>query len=253
MSLFLVAFAALNLAAAASLPAAADPTAPTQLHIAFAGASDVRVAWKTAAAAPSACAWGPTSASMTSNATGASVEYLPGHGFHHAVKLSPLSASTTYFYSCGGSAPRAIVTAPPAGAPASFSAMIFGDWGYLDSTLRPPSIPVDGMQTNWSASLTRELLETLGPNGPGGAAASYNFSWIVGDIAYADDSRFTRASSSTSPTSPCTTGSFSGTRTSARPFLSWSRSATMASNARNAHARTHATGPLTVHCATPPT
>ena len=68
--------------------------------------------------------------------------------------------------------------------------MIFGDWGYLDSTLRPPSIPVDGMQANWSASLTRELLETLGPNGPGGAAASYNFSWIVGDIAYADDSAF---------------------------------------------------------------
>lgn len=191
-SLLLVAasFAALNLAAAASLPAAADPTAPTQLHIAFAGGADVRVGWKTDAAAPSACLWGATAAGMTANATGTSVEYLPGHGFHHAVKLSPLSASTAYVYSCGGSAPRTFVTAPPAGAPANFSAMIFGDWGYLDSTLRNPTISVDGMEKNWSASLTRELLETLGPNGPGGVGASYDFTWLVGDIAYADDGAF---------------------------------------------------------------
>ena len=172
---------------ALALAGGANATTPTQLHLALAGGADVRVAWRTAAAAPSACSWGPTNASMPFAATGASVEYLPGHGFHHAVKLAPLSPSTVYWYSCGGSAPTSFTTAPPAGAPANFSAVIFGDWGYLDSTLRPPSIPVDGMDVNWTASLTRELLETLGPNGPGGAAASNDFTWIVGDIAYADD------------------------------------------------------------------
>ena len=186
------AFLSLAVAAAAAPLAPALPPAPsapsanstpTQLHIAFAGGADVRVAWRTAAAAPSTCVWGATNASMTSSAGGASVEYLPGHGFHHIVKLSPLLASTSYVYSCGGSAPRAFTTAPPVGAPANFSAVVFGDWGYLDSARRAPSIPVGGIDANWSASLTRELLETLGPNGPGGVDASNDFTWIVGDIA----------------------------------------------------------------------
>ena len=185
--------AALTAAAAAASPLAPAPASvpsnstPTQLHIAFAGGADVRVAWRTAASAPSTCVWGASSGSMTHSADGASVEYLPGHGFHHITKLSPLLASTSYVYSCGGSAPRSFTTAPPAGPPANFSALLFGDWGYLDSSRRAPSIPVGGIDANWSASLTRELLETLGPNGPGGADLANAFTWIVGDIAYADD------------------------------------------------------------------
>ena len=193
-AIFAMAAAASLAAAAASSPLAPAPasapsnsTTPTQLHIAFAGGADVRVAWRTSSSAPSTCVWGASSGSMTHSADGASVEYLPGHGFHHITKLSPLLASTSYVYSCGGSAPRSFTTAPPAGAPANFSAVIFGDWGYLDSVLRPPSIPVGGIDANWSASLTRELLETLGPNGPGGADLANDFTWIVGDIAYADD------------------------------------------------------------------
>ena len=164
-----------------------NDTAPTQLHLAFAGADGVRVAWRTNASAPSACVWGANSSSMPHAASGASVEYLPGRGFHHAVRLAPLAPATRYAYSCGGSAPRSFATPPAAGEPAAFSAMVFGDWGYLDSNRRLPSIPVGGIDANWSASLTRELIESLGPNGAGGEAASFDFQWIVGDIAYADD------------------------------------------------------------------
>jgi len=72
-------------------------------------------------------------------------------------------------------------TSPPVGVPAKFSSSIFGDWGYLDSITRNPSIHIGGIDKNWSATLSRELLESLN-----NAGRLDNY-WIVGDIAYADD------------------------------------------------------------------
>ena len=94
-----------------------------------------------------------------------------------AARLGPLAPATTYYYSCGGSPVNSFVSAPAKGQPANFSQLIFGDWGWLDSTLRPPSIPVGGIDKNWSASLTRELINSLQ------AQDAFDHWWIVGDIA----------------------------------------------------------------------
>lgn len=61
------------------------------------------------------------------------------------------------------------------------SAAIFGDWGYLDSKSRP-TLDVGGLEKNWSASLTRQLLQKLQDEN------AIDFVWNVGDIGYADDS-----------------------------------------------------------------
>ena len=75
------------------------------------------------------------------------------------MKLGPLIAATKYFYSCGNSSIQEFNTAPVKGYPANFSAMIFGDWGYLDSVQRP-SLPVGaGIQKNWRYFNTSFLLK----------------------------------------------------------------------------------------------
>jgi hypothetical protein len=42
-------------------------------------------------------------------------------------------------------------------------------------------LPVAGLQKNWSASLSRELISSLQ------SAGALQQAWVVGDIAYADD------------------------------------------------------------------
>jgi hypothetical protein len=168
---------------AASWPASAalasEDATPRQLHLAFAGADGVRVAWATnSSAANSTCVFGTSPGGLTRASTGPRVKcYMPGRGCHHSARLGPLAPATTYHYSCGGSPVNSFVSAPAKGQPANFSQLIFGDWGWLDSTLRPPSIPVGGIDKNWSASLTRELINTLQ------AQDAFDHWWIVGDIA----------------------------------------------------------------------
>jgi len=160
----------------------ASPTDPWQYHLAYAGAHDMRVNYVTNSSSPTSCKYGLSPSAMTL-VNGTSHQYLPVlGGFHHSVKLSPLAASTVYYYTCGTSTTTfSFKTSPPVGVPASFSMSVFGDWGYLDSITRNPSIPTGGIDKNWSATLTRELLESLNN---AGRIDSY---WIVGDIAYADD------------------------------------------------------------------
>jgi len=54
--------------------------------------------------------------------------------------------------------------------------------GWESSAERGSPIPVGGLDANWSATLSRELMETLKNQG------AFDLAWIVGDIAYADDS-----------------------------------------------------------------
>ena len=159
-----------------------SPTDPWQFHIAYAGAHDMRVNWVTNVSTSTSCRYGLSPTTMTTTTNGTSHQYLPVlGGYHHSVKLSPLSAYTVYYYSCGGGPTFSFITSPQEGIPAAFSMPIFGDWGYLDSKTRNPSIPTGGIDKNWSATLTRELLETLNNQN---RVDSY---WLVGDIAYADD------------------------------------------------------------------
>ena len=178
----------LLLATAAS---AADDFTVTLRHIALAGPGGMRVSWRTQNTSTSACTYGLSSASLNLTAVGAAaaVNYMPGHGYHHTVKLTGLAPSTTYFYRCGnasnpsGLSPIAsFKSAPPAAAPGgSFAALVFGDMGWLGSKERGSPIPVGGLDANWSATLSRELMET------GRKEGSYDLVFHVGDIGYQDD------------------------------------------------------------------
>lgn len=172
--------------AALGLAVAATAELPAQMHLAIAGTDGMRASWKTNSSAPSTCAWGLSANSLGNSATGTSVQYIDVGGFHHHVKMTGLSEATKYFYSCGdgtpsGSSPvRSFTTSP--GPTGTVSMAIFGDWGYLDSVQRPMAITAGGLQKNYSATLTRELLETLKN------AGEIDATWMVGDIGYADDS-----------------------------------------------------------------
>jgi hypothetical protein len=174
------------LSALCTAAAAAATTTPEQVHTAFATASSFRVAWTTNSSAPSVCAFGVSPTALTLNATGRSEQYLPGYGYHHSVLLAAPGGASAVYYRCGdGAAATTPVTrfALPPNASVPFSTMILGDWGWLDSQRAGgPMIPTGGLDANWSAVLTRELMESLFVNGSIGAT------WIVGDIAYADDS-----------------------------------------------------------------
>jgi hypothetical protein len=78
-------------AAAASATAAtsfrsADDATPRQLHLAFAGADGVRVAWATnSSAANSTCVFGTAPGGLTRASTGPKHAcYMPGRGCHHS-------------------------------------------------------------------------------------------------------------------------------------------------------------------------
>lgn len=171
----------------AAVAAAGPFVQPTQVHVAFADASSLRVAWKTDNATNATlCSYGAAPGSLTSSASGSSVSYLAGYGVHHTVRLSPLPAGwATVYYSCGDGAGAvtpvlSVARPPPPGDARPFRQAIFGDWGWLNSTVRP-TLNVGGLDANWTASFTQELIATLAAN------ASIDAVHIVGDIAYADD------------------------------------------------------------------
>lgn len=146
-----------------------------QVHIALAGKNGMRVAYFTPNATTSTqCAYGTTPTGLASLATGSASNYLPNAGLHHTVKLANLTEGSTYYYACGdGSAENTSATfsfvQPTSAAPTtgqSFGTLIFGDMGWLDSKRAGgPMLPVGGLDTNWSATLTRELSACRGGAG----------------------------------------------------------------------------------------
>lgn len=168
--------------------AAALDVIPRQLHLSLAGAdsgsSAVRVAYFTVNATASVCAWGPAGGPLNSSAEGSSVQYLTDGGWHHVVKMDGLAFGASYQYSCGNgsaSSPPVTFSAPLApGAAVPFQAIIFGDWGWQNSSVRSVMLPVGGLASNWTANPSFDLLASLAPNS--------SLLWMVGDIAYADDS-----------------------------------------------------------------
>ena len=121
------------------------------------------------------------------SATGTSKQYLAGYGYHHVVRLGGLSPATKYDYQCGNasatdglSAVHTFTSTKPPGQ--TSTSLIFGDMGWESSAERGSPLPVGGLETNWSATLSRELMERLNIQG------AYDLVWHVGDIGYADDS-----------------------------------------------------------------
>lgn len=185
-------FAVILLLALACIKAAAQ-AGPSQIHIAFAGnsfnATGMRVQWKTHNKTTPVCQYGLSPSNLTNSVVGESVEYYPGHGFHHHAKLHPLVHDTVYYYRCGTynnmSPIYNFVSSPKIGRkPEGFSAMIFGDMGLHDSEKRPMLIALEafGLFANWSASLSRDLIEKMHQE------KQIDFILHVGDIAYADNS-----------------------------------------------------------------
>ena len=172
--------------AAVAAVLAADIT-PQQVHIAFAGRDGMRVGWKTNVQAASTCRYGLSAAALNSTATGTSTSYFPGGGYHHVVRLGGLAAGKQYFYACGNTtAPGGLTptnsffSAASPGTPVN--ALVFGDMGYLGSAERGSPLPVGGLDTNWSATVSRELMETLRTE------KQFDLVWHTGDIGYSDDS-----------------------------------------------------------------
>ena len=170
--------AALSIAGGAAASSAAAPLAPvSQLHLALAADGEMRVSFKANTSAPLTCVYnGLTSAPSTVRS------YFPGGGYFHHVLLQGLAPSTTFTYACAGSASFAFTTPPPAAAFSPFNLAVFGDWGYLGSKERGPSIPAGGLSQNWSAVPVRELLEDLKD------AGKISLVLHTGDLIYADDS-----------------------------------------------------------------
>ena len=149
-----------------------------------------RVAWKTTdPTAQSVCLFG-RSLTMQHTATGWSSSYIPGGGYHHVAKLSPLPFDADIFYSCGDglqsmSPPRQFRTAPLASTSFQpFRMAIYGDMGWKGGKQRPtPLFPPGGVYANWSATQTQQLLTTLTLAQD---SSAIDLVWHVGDISYAD-------------------------------------------------------------------
>ena len=159
--------------------AAAVDVQARQVHLALAGDGAVRVAYFTVNASAATCSFGVAGGALNSTATGSTVSYLTDGGFHHVVRLSGLAPGVAYTYVCGApgatSPPATFTAAPAAGSAHAFSAVVFGDWGWLNSSVRGAMLPVGGLDSNWTASPAYELLGALAP--------AADLTWIVGDIA----------------------------------------------------------------------
>ena len=191
-----VLLSALSIAGAA---AAVDVQA-RQVHLALAGAGAVRVAYFTVNASAATCSFGVAGGALNSTVPGSTVSYLADGGFHHVVRLSGLAPGVAYTYVCGApgatSPPATFTAAPAAGSAHAFSAVIFGDWGWLNSSVRGAMLPVGGLDTNWTASPAYELLSALAP--------AADLTWIVGDIACVNPRRLSpsRGRSAAAPPRP---------------------------------------------------
>lgn len=129
------------------------------------------ISWATQGdTATSTVKYGTSPDNMSLIATGTSKTYYGNKFFHHTT-LEVLTPNTRYFYSCGdedgGFSNISTFNSAPSrsdGASGTFSASIFGDWGYGE---------------NGNAIATRSALENL--------KEKVSLVWHLGDIAYADD------------------------------------------------------------------
>ena len=137
-------------------------SAPEHVHLALTGsASSIRVSFKSNSSLPAVCVYGlsPARMNLSSTENTPPASYLPAAGYHHVVLLSSLLPTTTYSYSCDGSAMRVFSTAQE--TPTKFRAAVFGDWGYLGTAQRGAELPFSGLASNWSAVPTWSLLQGL--------------------------------------------------------------------------------------------
>mmetsp|Transcript_10733 Transcript_10733/g.19436 ORF Transcript_10733/g.19436 Transcript_10733/m.19436 type:complete len:453 (+) Transcript_10733:45-1403(+) len=173
---------------------------PSQVHLSLGGAVDssgvstgMYVMWKTDGQPSSTVRYGTSEDDLSEQAQGSSKSYLDGHGFHHTALMENLSCDLEkIFYQVGDEADGwsevfSFKRAPCASSGTAFSISVFGDMGYLDSDLRPPKIPhgddpYHGLNKVWSATYSRNMLESLKNSG--------DIDWVfhVGDIGYVDDS-----------------------------------------------------------------
>jgi len=169
-------------------PSGATGTTPSQVHISIGGdrSRGMYVAWYTPdQTKTSTVRWGYASGTWPYNVSGSSSQYLHGHGYHHVALISEIPVGKTVYYTVGDpdskewSQEHSFKAAP--GPSSSVNVSIFGDMGYLDSKQRGKAFPHVGVQQEWSAVYTRQMLEKLSKNG------EFDFVWLVGDIGYVDD------------------------------------------------------------------
>mmetsp|Transcript_5547 Transcript_5547/g.14659 ORF Transcript_5547/g.14659 Transcript_5547/m.14659 type:complete len:517 (+) Transcript_5547:3-1553(+) len=162
---------------------------PEQVHVALAGNGGMRVQWTTPkAVAASMVQFGEASA-LTSNASGSSRQYLANAGWHHSVLLAgPLTPGGEIFYRVGDGVSAwsrvlsFLVPRATAGVDTTINLAVFGDMGFQNSTIRPMQVAREGLEKEWSASYTYELLRRQVDE------RQVDGVWHVGDIGYADDS-----------------------------------------------------------------
>jgi len=141
-----------------------DAEVPRHLHLAVAGPTGMRVAWKTN---------GPASCSVVVESSGLKVpsetrtQYLVGHGYHHVATLTALTPGSDYGYhvDCEGQTSQTRTFHVPATDLSEASFLFVGD---------------QGTQEAGQGTKTRTRLEAL--------KASTDMTVHVGDIGYADDS-----------------------------------------------------------------
>ena len=165
------------LIAVVAVATAAAISPPSGIHLAYGGNESMTVSFSYNTTSSQTCVYGLQSGGPTSIATTQVRTYLGG-SFHHA-SMGPLIANTAYKYSCAGGLSSSFTSQPAEGDLSWGGFATFGDWGYLGSAERGASLPVGGLQANWSAVPVRRLLESWRDN--------MTFVLHTGDIDYADD------------------------------------------------------------------
>jgi Purple acid Phosphatase, N-terminal domain len=157
-------------------------TIPEQFHTAIAGPDSLYISFKLNASAPQTCHYGLSPTALLNSTLPTQVRsYFPNGGYFHHALFPSLQPSTKFYYSCASS-PILFFVSPPPPSQSDFTIAAFGDWGYLGSKERGPSIPVGGLEMNWSATLVYDLLQSWVNN------SEIDFILLSGDISYSDDS-----------------------------------------------------------------
>lgn len=80
----------------------------------------------------------------SASARGSAKQYLTNYGWHHSAVVPRLSGGTTYYYRVGdGAAAWSDVlhfVAPRVAADEAVTLSVFGDMGYMNSTVRPMQV-----------------------------------------------------------------------------------------------------------------
>jgi len=168
------------------------------------------ISWRTDSDDPSVVLIGETSGQYDRNFTGISRRYIHYTGFggyHHHVTLSGLKPATKYFYIAGSgpwppssaglqgtdgwSSEHNFVTANP--GLKTFNVSIVGDWGFGERSWVPSTMSLaDQIRASSSSEkncgyATKLSLDKMYPD--------IDFTWLLGDIAYADDAFITEEGS----------------------------------------------------------